>query len=230
MPVTFNRELDLSAEAAARMDARHEARHHALIALYWSALPHPILQGGNEAAWEPEGCSYTELMTWGRWPRHELTGYHGPHRVHVGVAWDSGRPAGARVVSGLIVRACIDVVGGEPIKVSTFTERDTLHKAGAWIIDATQWADEPAPPRPGEMRAPWGPRDVLPCGRRLMLGEAAGLARPSSQQARDNIGFYLALASAIGHDTRAALKQIGVLSSMDARLVMTEKPPKGSKR
>lgn len=225
MSVTFDRELDLSAEAAVRMDERHRNRRHAMSALYWSALPHPVAQDGAEAEWEAGDLTYTEVMCWGIWPRFELTGYLGPHRLHLGVAWEPGRPDGARTVSGLLVRGALDVVGAHPIVARIFTERRELDRAGAWAVEATQWADSPSLPRPREMRVPRGPRQVLPNGHVLMLGEQAGLICPSSQQARDNTGFYLALAAAIGHDTRAVLQRLGALTSHGARLTLAKKAP-----
>lgn len=225
MPVTFAKTIDLSPEAAARHDARHRARHDAMQALFWSALPHPVAQDGAEARWEADERTATESMCWGIWPRFELTGFIGGHRLHMGLAWEPSRPDGARTVSGLVVRGCLDIVGANPIKESAFTERRELDRAGAWAIDATQWADSPRLPRPGEMQAHRAPREVLPSGHVLALGEQAGLNRPSSQPARDNVGFYLALAAAIGHDTRLVLRRLGVLSAMDARLTLTKKAP-----
>ncbi len=229
MPLTFNREPDLSAEAAARHDERHRVRHAAMDALFWGALPHPVAQGGAEAVWEAAELTPTESMCWGIWPRYELVGFIGPHKLSLGVAWESGRPDGARTVSGLLVRGWLDVVGAHPIPAQVFTERRELDRAGAWAVDATQWADSPRLPRPGEMQASRGPREVLPNGHVLGLGEQAGLNRPSSQQARDNVGFYLALAAAIGHDTRAVLHRLGVLTSPSAKLTLTKKAPPAPK-
>ena len=230
MALTFDRELDLSAEAAVRMDERHRARRLAMSALYWSVLPNPVAQPDqSEAVWEAGDRTYTEVMCWGIWPRFELTGYLGPHRLHLGVAWESGRPDGARTVTGLLVRGCLDVVGANPIMARIFTERRELDRAGEWAVDATQWADSPRLPKPGEMQVPRGPRQVLPNGHVLLLGEQAGLNRPTSQQARDNAGFYLALAAAIGHDTRAVLQRLGALTSHSAKLTLTKKPPAAPK-
>lgn len=229
MPLTFDRDIDLSPEAAARHDERHRARHEAMRALFWGALPHPVAQDGAEAVWEAAELTPTEEMCWGIWPRFELSGYLGPHRLSLGVAWESGRPDGARTVTGLLVKGSLDVVGAHPILARIFTERRDLDRAGAWAVDATQWADSPRLPRPGEMQVPRGPREVLPNGHVLALGEQAGLNRPSSQPARENAGFYLALAAAIGHDTRAVLQRLGALTSHGARLTLAKKAPPAPK-
>jgi hypothetical protein len=227
--LTFTKDIDLSPEAAARHDERHRARHEAMRALFWGALPHPVAQGGAEAVWEAAELTPTESMCWGIWPRFELGGFIGPHKLSLGVAWESGRPDGARTVSGLLVRGWLDLSGAHPIKAQVVTERRDLDRAGAWAIDATQWADSPRLFRPGEMQVPRGPREVLPGGHVLALGEQAGLNRPSSQPSRDSVGFYLALAAAIGHDTRIVLQHLGVLTALDAKLTLTKKAPPAPK-
>jgi hypothetical protein len=228
--LTFTKDIDLSAEAAARHDERHRARHKALQALFWSALPLPTAAPGEGAAaeWEADERTPTEMMCWGVWPRYELSGYLGAHHMRLGVAWESGRPDGARRVSGLLVWGSLDVVGSNPLMRRRFTEKRDLDNAGAWALDATHWADDPPLPAPGEMQAPRLPRELLPCGR-FMRFDREGINRPSSRQARENIGFYLALTAAIAVDTRAILHEVGVLTSPGARLTLIKKAPPAPK-